>query len=116
MPSSGSPLVRKNPADAYPLDDGVGITSFHVTVLKSSTFAERLSSTQKWSQMSPESVSEAIDNAKDQTGWWGLYDGNYGESKFSFAGPFLTAQATVAAPIGYGQGGYGAGPYGGTTY
>src|ERR1700691_3718889 len=51
--------------------------------------AERKSASGRWLQMEPESVSDALDDTRESIGWYGLFDGNYGESGFSFAGPFL---------------------------
>jgi hypothetical protein len=78
--------------------------------------AERKSASGKWLQMQPESVADALDNTRDCVGWYDIWDDNYGESRFSFAGPFLQAADTTNAPTGFGQAGYNIGGYRGTGF
>jgi hypothetical protein len=78
--------------------------------------AERTSISQNWRQMEPETLAEAMDNTREGCGWWDLYDDNYGESHFKFAGPYLSGPDTINPGTGgYGTGGYGEGGYGGGT-
>jgi hypothetical protein len=78
------------------------------------SIAERNPTSKRWRQMSPESITDAMTNAQDNCGWAGYSD--YGQSEFSFAGPFLQAQDTIAAPTGFGQAGYSVGGYRGLGY
>jgi hypothetical protein len=67
--------------------------------------AERLSASERWRQLSTESIIQALDSP--QLGdWWDAYAYNYGQSIFSYAGPFLPESNTVDQPSESSGGGF----------
>lgn len=52
--------------------------------------AERLTATENWHPMSPESLSDAVSGLMDSVGWYDYYAPTYGNaSDFSYYGPYL---------------------------
>jgi hypothetical protein len=76
--------------------------------------SERFTASGRWRPIEPESVSEAVDDARQNTSWSGYGYGN--RSEFRYAGPFLQAQDITGTSPGSNQGGFGVGGYQGTGY
>lgn len=60
--------------------------------------AERLTSSENWHPMSPETLDDALSNLQSATGWDSFWSSQYGTvSEFGYYGPYLDA---TAAPQG----------------
>src|SRR5487761_2234978 len=58
--------------------------------------AERISSTQEWNPMAPETLTDALTNLQNASGWTYFYSGQYGgRSAYGFYGPYLDSTATI---------------------
>lgn len=70
------------------------------------SIAERENANQRWRQMGTESIEDALDSSQE-CGWWNGVGDGYGNSAYSYAGPYLPAQNTVNQPsTATGTGGY----------
>lgn len=59
--------------------------------------AERISSTEDWRPMAPESLDDALTNLQEACGWESFYSNVYGNaSAFGYYGPYLDSADTVA--------------------
>lgn len=62
--------------------------------------AETLSLANSYRPITPESIGDALEQAKQGVGWDDLYSDSYGgASEFSFAGPYLDAASTISTQV-----------------